>query len=250
MRIVVYSAYYGAREPLNPGCLGEGVGYDRVIFTDHEGISVPGVEVRRDPLTGLDPARASRRAKLRPHRYFPYHDWTLYIDNNAMLTCNPRDLIAELGPEGEAAGFLAFPHPWRDCAYAEAEECRITGRDESRLIVRQVGVYRAHGYPKRHGLSSGMFLLRRGGREDWAMHGERWFEHVLRFARRDQISCDFVAWSLGLSVGRLPGSPTDNRFMYWPAFEARERNDDRLRDLALLPRRVLLASMRRLGERR
>ena len=81
LRIVVYSALYGTRDPLNPECFGAAEYVDRVIFTDNPDLVVPGSRVVVDPVDGLDANRASRRAKLMPHRYFPDHDWSVYLDN-------------------------------------------------------------------------------------------------------------------------------------------------------------------------
>lgn len=253
MRIVVYSALYGEREPLNPLCMGDGKlngpGYDRVLFTDRAGVDLPGVEIRQDTLTGLDPARASRRAKLRPQNYFPDHDWTLYIDNNAALTADPHAIVATLGTSAETGGFFALPHPLRRCLYQEAESCLLAGREEPEIIRRQMEVYRMAGYPADAGLTAGMFLLRRGNRPEWALQGERWFEHVLHFARRDQLSCDFTAWSLGLTVERLPGTTTENNFMRWPAFSSIDRRPNRIVAPAPILTRATRAIRRRLGRR-
>ena len=62
MSLVLYSALYGQAEPVNETVFGGFDGCRRVVFTDNPDLRLTGVEVIHDPLDGLDPARASRRA--------------------------------------------------------------------------------------------------------------------------------------------------------------------------------------------
>lgn len=225
MKIAVYSAFYGDRDPLNPDCLGDGAGYDRFLFTDDPGLQLPGVTVRVEPARGLDLPRASRRQKLRPARYFPDHDWSLYLDNTASLRGDPRALIERLARDGDAA-FFAFPHFLRDCAYEEAEACLRGQRDSARRITEQMAAYEAAGYPRHAGLIAGTVLIRRHDRAEWNAHAEHWYEQVLTHSRRDQLSCNFTAWQMGLRIRYLEGDLRDTPLVLWPAIDARARRAD------------------------
>ena len=55
-RVLVYSCYFGFHEPFNPGATGTGIGYDRVVVTDHAALAVPGVTILRPDVSG-DPGR-------------------------------------------------------------------------------------------------------------------------------------------------------------------------------------------------
>jgi hypothetical protein len=197
MSLVLYSAHYGSADPLNAEVFG---GFDtcrRVLFTDREGLSLAGVEVIHDPLDGLDPARASRRAKLRPHLHFPEAEWSLWLDNKSRLRRDPNEVLAACRAEADA-DFFAFRHFRRDCVYAELQTAWENGLDDWRVLKERERTYRAEGMPAHAGLIEGHFLLRRHAAPDVAHFGERWFEHVLRFSRRDQISFPYLAWKLGL----------------------------------------------------
>ena len=88
MSLVLYSALYGTREPLNTEVFGPFTNVRRVLFTDRDDLEFPGVEIIRLPAEGLDPARASRRAKLMPHRYLE-EDWSLWLDIKIILRTFP-----------------------------------------------------------------------------------------------------------------------------------------------------------------
>lgn len=197
MSLVLYSAWYGEAEPLNAQVFGPFDSCRRVLFTDRQDLSLPGVEVIHEPAMGLDPARASRRAKLMPHRYFPDAEWSIWIDNKSILRRDPRDLLARLQSATDA-GFLAFPHFRRDCVYQELRTAWELGLDDPRILHERARTYRQEGMPERFGLIEGHFLIRRHNTPDIARFGERWFEHVLRFSRRDQVSFPYLAWRTGL----------------------------------------------------
>ena len=88
MTLTLYTALYGQKEPPNPDVFGGFSNVRRLVFTDRADLdpSVFGQGVERilDPLDGLDPSRASRRAKLMPHRYLG-PGWSLWVDNKSRL---------------------------------------------------------------------------------------------------------------------------------------------------------------------
>lgn len=202
MTLTLYSAHYGTADPLNRDVFG---GFDscrRVLFTDRPGISLPGVEVMLDPLDGLDPARASRRAKLTPHRYFPDAEWSIWIDNKSRLKRDPLQVLAAVRAQSDA-GFFAFPHFRRDCVYQEGQTVAELGLDDHRIVRARMAQYRAEGMPQHSGLIEGHFMVRRHHDPDLVRFGDRWFEHVLRFSRRDQLSFPYLVWKLGLPYEKI-----------------------------------------------
>lgn len=196
MSVVVYSALYGTKEPANADVFGPFTSCRRVLFTDRSDLSLPGVDIVVDPLDGLDPARASRRAKLMPHRYLA-EDWSIWLDNKSSLRRDPAEVIAALQAQSDAA-FFAFPHFRRDCVYQEGQAVCENGLDDHRIVRERMETYAREGMPRRLGLIEGHFLVRRHGDPEVARFGDRWFEHVLRHSRRDQISFPYLAWRMGL----------------------------------------------------
>lgn len=197
MPLVLYSAHYGQADPLNPDVFGGFASCRRVLFTDRADVALPGVEVIHDPLDGLDPARASRRAKLAPHRHFPDADWSIWIDNKSRLRRDPGEVLAAVRAQSDAA-FFAFPHFRRDCVYHELQTCWENGLDDYRVLKERERTYRTERMPAHSGLIEGHFIIRRHNDPALARFGDRWLEHVLRFSRRDQISFPYLVWKLGL----------------------------------------------------
>jgi hypothetical protein len=76
-------------------------------------------------------------------------------------------------------------------------------KESAEAIYAQLQHYETLGFPRNAGLIQAMFLVRRHGDDHLRRFGERWFEHVLRYSRRDQISFPFVARKLGITTCTL-----------------------------------------------
>ena len=201
MGLVVYSALYGRKEPLNLQVFGPFANVRRVLFTDRDDLTFPGVEVIHDPLAGLDPGRASRRAQLMPHRYLP-EEWSLWLDNQPRLKRDPAEVLGVLQAQSDA-GFFAFPHFRRDCVFQELQTCWENGLDDYTRLKERQRTYLAEGMPRHFGLIEGHFILRRHHDPDLVAFGEEWFDHVCRFSRRDQISFPYLAWKRHLAYAPI-----------------------------------------------
>lgn len=195
MTPVLYTSLYGTAEPLNPSVFGGFTSCRRVLVTDQPGLTLPGVEVVVDRDGGIDPARASRRAKLMPHRFFPDATWSIYLDNKSWLLADPLAIIAAVQGQS-AADFFAFPHFRRDCVYQEGRTVIENGLDDHRIVGPLMRRYRAEGMPEHAGLIEGHFLVRHHT-DTVAAFGELWFDALTRFSRRDQLSFPYLVWKTG-----------------------------------------------------
>ena len=133
-------------------------------------------------------------------------------------------------------------HFRRDCVYDELQTCWENGLDAYAVLKERERTYRAEGMPRHVGLIEGHFLLRRHNAPALAHFGDRWFEHVLRYSRRDQISFPYLAWRLGLPV-RTIGS------LDWKETVEFTVHDRKGRPPAFLRRRVLYQAARRVYHR-
>jgi hypothetical protein len=205
MTIVLFSSLFGEREPLNPDCFG-GFRADRTVLVTDRPREVPdGVEVLIDPEPAGDPVRASRRAKLMPHRFFPDAAWTIYLDNKSRLLRAPRDILGPLSARADA-NFFAYPHFRRDCVYQEIRTVLENGLDDPRIVRERWRTYRREGMPRHAGLIEGHFIVRRRAPEV-ERFGEQWFDQVQRFSRRDQLSFPYLVWKTGFRYGFIDSPP-------------------------------------------
>jgi hypothetical protein len=217
-RCVVYTAITGMVDRLmRPTCV-DGKNLTYVCYSDSPLLQLLGGpsnwEVRRMETSRLDDVRRAKEYKLLPHRYFPDYDVSIWIDGNI-------DVVGDLQPlvrTSELERFLAFRHPERDCAYAEAEECIRLGKDAEAIIRRQMDRYRVEGLPARSGLIEANVLIRRHNDPQVIELMEAWWREILAGSRRDQLSFPYVAWKSGF-VYRTLGDQSARGTS--PCFQAR-----------------------------
>jgi hypothetical protein len=223
-RVLVYSCYFGFHEPFNPGATGTGIGYDRVVVTDHAALAVPGVTILRPDVSG-DPGRMSRLAKMCPHRFFTGYDWVIYIDNSAALTTPPLAIVSEIErqhADGAPAGRYLFSHGKRSCAYREARVCLVRGKISREDYRRQMRHYREAGFPEDQGLFMNTLMIQKMGDPATDSFNEIWFQHFQSFSRRDQISLPYLVWKEGYPARITPFALTD--IAQWPLFSKWKRD--------------------------
>lgn len=225
-RVLVYSCYFGFHEPFNAEATGSGIGYDRLIVTDHLALDVPGVTIlRSDAGSDADPGRLSRLAKMCPHRFFSEYDWVIYIDNSASLTTPPQSVLAEierLHPGGAPAGRYLFNHGKRSCAYREARVCMVTGKISRADYRRQTRHYKDAGFPADQGLFMNTLMIQKMGDPATDAFNETWYDHFQSFSHRDQISLPYMLWKEGYPTRVTPFSLLD--IAQWPLFSKWKRD--------------------------
>ncbi|MBZ5514918.1 MAG: DUF616 domain-containing protein [Acidobacteriia bacterium] len=220
-KFVVYTVLTGSESSLNNPFQEKSEDFERICLTDDISIEPNGWKLVELDTHLLDPGRASRRPKLLPHIYFPEFEWSLYVDNTVRFKTSPLEILQTY--VGRELNYWCFKHPWRDCVYDEAEEVIRLGYDDERRVREQMDYYRALGYPKKAGLCANTVLLRKHNDPRIIQLGDIWFDHVLRFSKRDQLSCNFVARHLNFEFGYFSGELIDNQFIVWPGYSGQSR---------------------------
>jgi len=214
---VVCGGFSGLEDAFPPGS----DGFERVCFTDDLSIEPKGWRLLKLQDRYSDHQRESRRPKLLPHRYLPQFEWSLYVDTTVKFKMDPSRIL-DLHASRDM-NFWSFRHPWRRCVFEEAEEVIRLGYDDERRVREQMDYYSRQGHPRNAGLSANGVLLRRHNDPAVIEHSELWFEHVLRFSKRDQLSFDFIARRLNLAHGFFEGELTGNQFILWPGYPRQSR---------------------------
>lgn len=229
-RLVVYTVLVGKKEVLNnpiqylSADQRTDLPMDFVCFTDDPDLTSPVWAFRPMPDRLMPPDRLSRLPKAMPHRFFPDHEYSLYIDNTVVFKRLPTQ--ADLG-RAEGSVFRAFRHPWRQCPQDEADVVVRSSLDEPETVADQVLFYINRGLPlaEVRPLTAGTVLLRRHHDERVRAFGEMWWEQILVFSRRDQISIDLCARRAGCPIDHYPGDKRDNDLFLWPAYAGPRRAD-------------------------
>ncbi|MGH7789804.1 MAG: glycosyltransferase domain-containing protein, partial [Candidatus Binatia bacterium] len=155
-----------------------------------------------------DPTRNAKIHKILSHRYFPAADYTLWIDGSVTIRADRplQRLIDTCLAECDVA---VFRHRMRTCVYQEASVCVERQLDDPEVIWQQICRYTAAGFPPNAGLGECCVILRRHSPAVRAFN-EAWWEEIAHGSRRDQLSFDYIASTLGLRYAVFDGTIADN----------------------------------------
>jgi Protein of unknown function (DUF616) len=216
----VYTALLGGYEELLEQPVARQTDIPFICLTDdHSLTSETWTIVHVDPMFPLDLVRSQREFKIRGHESIAGYAETLYIDNSVLLKKTPDEILDAWLSDHDYAVSL---HSYRERVIDEFDEVVALNYDDAARVQEQLLHY-ADLYPdllQEHPYWNGMIARRISPEIQSAM--ERWFDHVLRYSRRDQLSANVT---LGLSGLRINGVEHDNfesDTHVWPVEVARK----------------------------
>ena len=218
-KLTIYTVLIGAKEALNdplaelPAGTTTDLDLDWVCITDNKHLTskVWRMQLLQDP--HLPPEKLSRRPKAMPHAYFPEADFSLYVDNTVSFRRLPQS--SDLQHGGEYL-FRAFRHATRLTPEDEAGAVACLGYDSLETITAQMDFYAARRPLKTiTPLTTATVLLRSHHHERVQRFGTLWWESILAFSKRDQLSIDFARLEAGCEIDHWPGTSENNPFVHW-----------------------------------
>lgn len=213
-RLVIYTVLTGAKEALGnpiadlaPDATSD-LDIDFVCFTDNRDLRSPVWRFRYLDQLPLPAEKASRRPKALPHIYLPEWEFSLYIDNIVLFRRLPQQQdLASTRPYL----FKLFRHQTRKNPGEEAAAILQVGYESFERIASQLDFYgQLMPVDSITPLSTCTVILRQHRRPELEHFGQTWWEQILNFGKRDQMSFDFaVKWS-GAEIEYFAGEKSDN----------------------------------------
>lgn len=221
-RRAVYRALVGGYEQLREEEVAHESDLPFICFTDDPDLTSETWQVEVvAPRLPRDATRSARALKILGHPLLDDYDETLWVDNTVALRVAPDDLFDEWLADADVAAPL---HSYRTSVLAEAEAVLDAGLDDFSRVYEQLTHYLSEGGAllQENPHWTGMLARRRTDATAAAMTA--WWEDVLRYSRRDQLS--FVPAMRRQSV-RLASLPIDSHtsaWHEWPRAEGRDRS--------------------------
>jgi hypothetical protein len=192
-RCCVYTSLYGNLDDLPEQPVRAASNVDFIAFVgDPTRVSGTWTLRHLPPRLPGDPVRSARFAKLHPHLLLKDYDVSLYIDCTVLLKQPPEALFDAL-LFGRSETMACLRHSQRDNMPDEALAILDLGFDDPETCLRQLRAYADGGQQGTVALIWTGLLLRFHHRKKVVTMMERWWEHVLRYSRRDQLSFCYVA---------------------------------------------------------
>lgn len=223
-RLTIITAIYDGYDTLKPTLDQEGVDVDWVCVTDCAPTEANGWHIIVEPRPGQHPNVAAKRPKMLPWEYAWFESppcKSLWIDASFRVVSPrlARDVCAML----ESWPLYQFPHPWRDCIYAEAEASRDLAKYSAQrhIIEQQMAMYRKHGHPEHWGLWATGIIARDNTNGLVHRLGNSWLRSCQEWSFQDQLSEAVHLLDIGLVPRLLPGNHLKNP---WLAYEGSSRH--------------------------
>jgi hypothetical protein len=237
----VYTILLGDYELLNEQPVATRSDVRFICLTDNPNLKSESWDTRlTTPIFPNDPIRSHRDIKIRPHVHLPDFARSVYIDNSVVLK-EPPERLFEMAA-ASPSGLLVPPHSYRETVLDEFLEVVRAGLDESSRIFEQLNHYllSCPEALEEHPWWAG-FMVRDHGNVPLRRALEIWALHVMRYARRDQLSLNVALRAAGIQPLPLAIDNFESEFHSWPHARARDRNrvDRNLAaDLMPLPGRI------------
>lgn len=159
---------------------------------------------------------AAKLPKLRPWQYTTA-PMSIWIDASFRII-SPRFAV-------EAAAYAdpiaQFPHPWRDCIYAEAAASEELPKYAGEPIAAQASHYWQQGHPEHWGLWAAGVIARCHTQQVMDF-STAWAREINTWSFQDQISQPYALRQCGLRPTALPGTHFAND---WVTYEGSSRHE-------------------------
>lgn len=168
--------------------------------------------------------RINRYCKTHPHIFFPQYDYSVYVDGSIQIQTNISHLLRKIGD----IGIASYGMPFAIDTYEHAVSLWYRngkGEPDGRIrIQNQMQRYAEEGFPRLFGLTENGVLVREHNNDNCIRIMDTWWDEVLNYSRRDQLSFMYAIWKNGFTpqdIGYI-----DDTFRNGPEFCFKEHNMD------------------------
>ncbi len=220
----VYTTLIGDYEELLDYPLPATQNIDYICLTDNVELQSKHWQIRHiKPVLFMDLPRSSRHPKILPHLHLHDYEVSLYIDNTVRLRSDVSELFQPFTDNPELL-FALNRHSFHDSIGIEFSKVREYQLDSSERVNEQLNAYLSF-CPEvfNEPLYWAGFMLRRHNHPKLIETMEIWWQQVLRYSRRDQLSLNYSLLIKPINVMNLNLDNNESKYHEWPAKIKRER---------------------------
>lgn len=195
-RVAIYTVLFGNYDFLkDPMYISENCDY--YVLTNQEIKSEiwKKIDIKKyeNATKGMSNLELARFYKTHPHILFDKYEYSIFIDANVQIVADLVPMISTLN-----SNFISIHRqPGRDCIYDEAEAIISLKKAKKEEVKHQIDSYKNNGFPHHFGLFQTNVLVRRHNDSECIKIMDCWWEEMVKYTKRDQLSFTYTLWSLG-----------------------------------------------------
>lgn len=190
---------------------------DYVCFSDTDNQNSDIWKIKSFPKDNLDPVRKCRYVKILPHKIFSEYEYSIWVDASIVIKKDLTKLIKKHF-DSKNNKLILSKHPKRDCIYEEANICLKKNKDNKYKIRKQIEFYKNKNYPENNGLVETGVILRKHNNKKIKKIMNDWWELIIKFSSRDQLSFNYATWVNDFSYNLLKINFRDINDPYFELF--------------------------------
>ena len=178
--------------------------FDYILFTDNENLIKKG-KCKHWTIKPLEynqstNVKNNRWHKTHPHLLLSNYKYSLYIDGNICI--RNKTIFNKIKKMIMNNTLISIPlHPERNCIYDEAIACKgFLHLDFPEIVNQQIEIYKKDNYPKNNGLYENGIIFRQHNNQKVIDTMDTWWNLILHYSKRDQLSFAYAAWKHNLEV--------------------------------------------------
>lgn len=208
-RLAVYTAIFGNYDKLiDP--IGHFPNCDFICFTDQVNLESNKWQIRLVNQLDYPPNLMNRKYKLFPNLFLSEYQYSLYLDANIRVK---KDLYPFINLFTNA-DMLLPRHSLRCSILEEVVFLLKMNRVDKSKALNQLSTYFGEGFLDNVGLFENNIILRKHHSEIVKEAMNLWWEQLLSYTQRDQLSLPYCIWKLKVSVGVIPFNARGNKYFY------------------------------------
>ena len=209
-KICVYTCITGDYDNLKEIIKEKGIDY--YCFTNNKKIKSNSWNVIYISDNELSNVKLARKIKILGHEKLNDYDILLWMDAAVSFKKEIKDFINFYLDDEHF--FVAFKHGVRSNIKDEAFECVKLGKETKENAIKLLEFYKKEDYPDNNGLiESTVFIRRKNEIVDNTM--KLWFDMILNYSHRDQLSFNYCIYKTNLDVKWIDEKVFDNDWFSW-----------------------------------
>jgi hypothetical protein len=213
-RVALYSCLFGGYERLNelePEAIGAS---PAILFTDDPHLTSQTWRiVVVQPAWPGDPLRSQRQIKILGHDALADFDTLVYIDNTVKLRVPIESFVEQWLQDST----LAIPGHIPPVSVSDGFDMVIAHKlDDPDRLQEQREHYAAHFPDVLNATTPWSGFFARRNNDEYRVFARIWYDHVLRYSRRDQMSIRVAMQVSGISIREIEMSNTGSLLHTWP----------------------------------